>query len=270
MTRTLQMRRGSKVTSKRHREDDDAGLEADERENDDEQAAELTKKEEVDEEPCMEREQKRPASAALASQRPLRNQDNNITFSLCVKWSALASDTEDNDLRGQESEDKTKIKSTRLVLNEMQDISKLGGLSRGLLDRAFPLDDEDTPRPPYLISPEYLRYTPEETCLSFPTEVAHTEFKLIASWRGWEYCVYASPRLNRDGDIVPSTSSGQDERPLFVTTIEFDSVAVVLGNLGIRVSLVSYPIVAISRDWLENVKKRIIEPGFKGILTCSN
>ena len=100
-------------------------------------------------------------------------------------------------------------------------------------------------------------------------DVASTEFKLVASHAGWEYVVYQSPLFNRDQDQDLPTLG--PERPMFVTSIEFESVAVVLGNLGIRVSLVAYPIVAVSREWLSDVKKKIVtDPGFKGILTSLN
>lgn len=204
-------------------------------------------------------------SIAGASQRldPTSSnaKENDISFSLVVKWTAGISHD------GEPGSDgcKIKVKSTRLHLSSMQDVSKLGGLSRGLLDRAFP-EEEETPRPDFLLSDTFLRFTPDESCLSFPMDVASTEFKLVASYQGWEYVVYASPLLIRDQEqgLGP-------ENPVFVASIEFESVAVVLGNLGIRVSLVAYPIVAVSREWLLDIKEQIVNnPNFKGILTATN
>ena len=95
-----------------------------------------------------------------------------------------------------------------------------GGLSKGLMDRAFPAET----RPVYLEDDRFSRFTPEETCLSFPLEVTKTEFKLCATFDGWEY-VIEQYELGADADI--------ETRKLFVTVIEFESVAVVLGGSSV-------------------------------------
>ena len=86
------------------------------------------------------------------------------------------------------------------------------------MDRAFPADA----RPVFLADENFLRWTPEETCLSFPHEVTKTEFKLCAmSKDGWEYVI---------DHYVLGAQVDMEDRKLFVTVIEFESVAVVLGE----------------------------------------
>jgi hypothetical protein len=56
--------------------------------------------------------------------------------------------------------------------------------------------------------------------------------------------------------------------PHRVQVIEFESVAVVLGNLGIRISLVAYPVVCVQKTFLDDVKEQLKHnPEFRGILT---
>mmetsp|Transcript_17481 Transcript_17481/g.52549 ORF Transcript_17481/g.52549 Transcript_17481/m.52549 type:complete len:256 (-) Transcript_17481:438-1205(-) len=130
-----------------------------------------------------------------------------------------------------------------------------GGLSKGLMDRAFPAES----RPNYLTDDLFYRWTPHETCLSYPLDVANTEFKLIAKYNGWEYVI-----LKHEVGI----NMEQPDRALFVTVIEFESVAVVLGNLGIRISLVAYPVVCVQKLFLDDVRQQLKHnSNFKGILS---
>lgn len=74
--------------------------------------------------------------------------------------------------------------------------------------------------------------------LSYPLDVTKTQFKLVVEHNGWEYVV---EQYELGAMLEP------EARKLIVTVIEFESVAVVLGNLGIRVSLVAYPIVCVKK-----------------------
>ena len=74
--------------------------------------------------------------------------------------------------------------------------------------------------------------------LSYPLDVTKTQFKLVVKHNGWEYVVE-----QYDLGAMPEPET----RKLVVTVIEFESVAVVLGNLGIRVSLVAYPVVCVKK-----------------------
>ncbi|KAG2427403.1 hypothetical protein HXX76_012339 [Chlamydomonas incerta] len=132
------------------------------------------------------------------------------------------------------------------------------------MTRAFP----DASMPPHLTTSAgcrtYYHYTPEQECLSLPSDVARTNLKLVVSYDGWEFVVYE--RLLRTDPAQPADAA---ETPLLVTMIEFESTAMVIGHLGIRVQLVAYPMVSIRRDFLDDVDFRIrMDPDtFKGILS---
>jgi len=175
----------------------------------------------------------------------IKQEEGSVELSLMIKWTS-----------GSGSVVKTKV--SRLSLKELENVNKLGGLAKGLMDRAFP---EDT-RPSYITNDQYCRWTPDESCLSYPLDVTKTEFKLIAMYQGWEYVV----TCHELGQDLPDSESSP--RKLFVTVIEFESVAVVLGNLGIRVSLVAYPVVCVQKAFLEDLKMQLrSNPEFKGILS---
>jgi hypothetical protein len=56
-------------------------------------------------------------------------------------------------------------------------------------------------------------------------------------WEGWEYAVlHRELGAHRDPD-----------RNMFVTVIEFESQAVMIGALGLTVSLISYPLVFVRK-----------------------
>ncbi|MEW5301225.1 MAG: hypothetical protein WDW36_004097 [Sanguina aurantia] len=132
--------------------------------------------------------------------------------------------------------------------------SRSQGLSKSLIAQAFPSEDG---HPPHITSEEFHMYTPEEECFSFPADVESTDVKLVACWQGWEYVVHESTQSPHIADSV-----------IKVMIIEFESTAMLLGNLGVRVSLVAYPIVSISRSFLHNLEHQLRHnPDFKGILS---
>lgn len=174
-----------------------------------------------------------------------------ICFHLLVKWSSASGLGE-----------AVKVRMNRLDLTSLDNVDKLGGLARGLIDRNFP---SEAPRPDYLTSDQFSRYTPVESCLSYPLDVVKTEFKLVASYRGWEYVIHVfDPATTRDRPI--SLLSPELKR-LFVTVVEFESVAIVLGNLGVRISLVAYPVISIDKVFLDEVRTKLrTDPTYKGVL----
>ena len=87
-----------------------------------------------------------------------------------------------------------------------------------------------------------------------------SEFRLVAAARGWEYTVLA-----RDHTAVAAAAPGGS--PLMVAVIEFESEPLLLGHLGVRVSMVSYPIVSVKKAFLDDVEARMrADPnGFQGV-----
>lgn len=103
-------------------------------------------------------------------------------------------------------------------------------------------------------------------------DVVKTEFKLVASYEGWEYVVLShelghhvepedrklcvTVRHRQCAAVQLSFLTGTDHDfglnlaiwcCLWMQVIEFESVAVVLGNIGIRVSLIAYPVVCVRK-----------------------
>lgn len=61
----------------------------------------------------------------------------------------------------------------------------LQGMSKNLVDKAFPA----TERPDYLTGPDFYKFTPAEEFMSLPGDIARTEFRLVVTHEGWEYCI---------------------------------------------------------------------------------
>eukprot|EP00798_Chlamydomonas_sp_ICE-L_P010504 gene10504-8470_t len=125
-----------------------------------------------------------------------------------------------------------------LNLQTLESVDKLEGLSRSLIDRAFSGD-----RPQHLNNEEYYNFTPTEECMSFPPGTTRTEFKLV--------------------------TTTEEERKLLITVIEFESTAVMIGHLAVRLSLVAYPLVSVKKTFLDGIGKELGSPNstFKGILS---
>jgi hypothetical protein len=123
-----------------------------------------------------------------------------------------------------------------LPLKPVPCLDALQGVSRSLVDRAFP---RGARRPDHLTSPAFLRFTPAAEFLTLPSDVARTEFRLAATCEasGWEYGL-----LRRDlGEHV------DPDRNMLVTVVEFESTALMAGTLGVRLALVAYPVVSIRK-----------------------
>ncbi len=74
----------------------------------------------------------------------------------------------------------------------MQGISKnpksrclMQGISKNLVEKAFPVAE----RPDYLTGPDFYKFTPAEEFMSLPGDIARTEFRLVVTHEGWEYCI---------------------------------------------------------------------------------
>lgn len=44
-------------------------------------------------------------------------------------------------------------------------------------------------RPDYLTGPDFYKFTPAEEFMSLPGDIARTEFRLVITHDGWEYCI---------------------------------------------------------------------------------
>lgn len=145
-----------------------------------------------------------------------------------------------------------------MSLRRVQDVHCLEGLPKDLVRKAFP-----NAAPARLSSSEFYHFTPQDECLSLPTDVLSTCFKLVASYDGWEYTVYE--RTLRAADDQPRAEAA--DRPMLVTIVDFESTAMVIGHLGIRIRLVAYPLVSIRKTFLDEIDYNIRnDPQFKGIL----
>lgn len=169
-----------------------------------------------------------------------------LSVSLTVKWKTVNG----------------KCRQNNLVLQRIGNpIHDLTGMAKDLVGRAF----QPNSMPIHLTSASHLYYhfSPVQECLSLPSDVASTVLKLVVQYDGWEYVVYE--RALR----TEASASEDEDTPLLVTVIEFESTAMVIGALGIRVQLVAYPVVSIRKEFLDDVDFRLrCDPdGFKGILS---
>lgn len=145
-------------------------------------------------------------------------------------------------------------KISNLTLRQIDGIDSLKGLSKGLVSRAFAVSGSPT----YITSQEFVKYTPEEDFLTLPGDIARTEFRLVVTHDGWEYTV-----LKRDLEAGQPTDGN---RNMLVTAIEFESTALMMGNLGLRMAMISYPVVAISQEFITDLRRRLRSEDFKGLM----
>jgi len=147
-----------------------------------------------------------------------------------------------------------KTKVTELPLKMVESTNDLTGVHKRLTNRVFAERD----LPDFLVSDNYLKFSTCEECLNMPLEVLSTNFKLAAFKDGWQYVVHDS-RVS-----APETSDNQPK--LHVTIIEFDSIAHIIGHLGIRMSMVAYPLITIHKEFLLTTLHQLrTDPNFRGI-----
>ena len=66
-----------------------------------------------------------------------------------------------------------------------------------------------------------------------------------AKLQGWEYTL-----LERELGAYRDS-----ERRMLVTVIEFESTALMVGHLGLRMSLIAYPLVSLKSSFLDTVQQ---------------
>lgn len=163
-------------------------------------------------------------------------QDNSIQVSLFVRWHSESG--------------KTKV--SHLNLKPIGGLHCLQGVSKNLVSRAFP---NETPE--YLTSEDYYHFTPCEEFMALPPGVSRTQFRLVVQHDSWEYTV-----LERE-----LGTHHDPHRNMLVTIIEFESTALMAGTLGMRMSMVSYPMVSVRKAFLEDIAQQLqCNPSFKGLL----
>mmetsp|Transcript_31045 Transcript_31045/g.55594 ORF Transcript_31045/g.55594 Transcript_31045/m.55594 type:complete len:272 (-) Transcript_31045:259-1074(-) len=146
-----------------------------------------------------------------------------------------------------------KTKVNHLVLKPIEGVECLEGISKDLVTRAFPVDD----RPDYITSEEFYRFTPDEEFMNLPGDIARTEFRLVVKHEGYEYTV-----LGRE-----LGAHRDPERKMLVTVIEFESTALMIGRLGVTISLIAYPVISVKKTFLNSIRDELeTNPEFKGIL----
>lgn len=184
-----------------------------------------------------ERAPKRPRLA-----EPEAEKDKDIEHILYVRWHGNA---------GQ-----TKLNKLALKRLEGNKVESLKDLPKELIDSHYPSSNEF---PDYFTSTAYVRFTPQTECLALPGDVVRTEWKLVLSYKGWEYAV-----LKQDTSQI-SRGGAQD---IHVMTAEFMGSDPLMAALGLRLALIAYPVVALSKTFLDDVHERLLSAPeqFKGML----
>lgn len=181
---------------------------------------------------CLEADTR---STAHEEGKKRRKKEKPLQLSLYVRWYSPSG--------------KTKV--NRLLLRPVTSVEALEGISKNLVSRAFP----ESERPDYLTSEEFLKYTPTDDFMSLPGEILRTEFRLVVTHDGWEYTVLER-ELGAHRDPL---------RKMLVTVIEFESNAMMVGHLGLRVSLIAYPVVSVKKSFLEGIERELrTNSDFKG------
>lgn len=180
------------------------------------------------------------AVTSKETQRIRRRKTSATAVSLFVRW--------------YNPSGKTKV--SHLALKPIETVDALQGISKNLVEKAFPVVE----RPDYLTGPDFYKFTPAEEFMSLPGDIARTEFRLVITHEGWEYCI-----LERDlGAHLDS------QRNMLVTVIEFESTALMIGQLGLRVNLIAYPVVSVKKAFLDDMEHQLkTDPNFKGQLGSS-
>ncbi len=146
--------------------------------------------------------------------------------------------------------------------------------------------------PPHLTaSAAHYHFTPTPEFLSLPGDVSRTEFRLVLACGGWEYVILrrdmheggggggsgsaAAVEVEEEGGEgeggggkagPPPPSAPPARHKLLVTAVEFESAAVMAGTLGVRLALVAYPVVTVSRSFLDAAVRAARAGGLRGLL----
>lgn len=188
-----------------------------------------------------ERQSKRArlaSPAAASTSQPEPQQPFKLDVSLFVRWHSPSG----------------KTKLNHLQLRQISSLESLDVLPKALVKRAYP---DDASLPDHVTSSDFYCFTPSKDYLPLPGEIAETEFRLVVHCDGWEHTV-----------LQRGLGAHRDpEKKLLVTVIEFESTPLVLGHVGVRVSLISYPVVSVKKSWLDDMARQVQHnPDFKGLL----
>lgn len=147
-------------------------------------------------------------------------------------------------------------KLNKLPLRQIDTLEALEDLPKELVESHYP---EQSSLPDYFTNTAYVRFTPEVDCLALPGDVVRTELRLVLCYRGWEYTI-----LKRD----TTHSDPGPEQTIRVMTAEFMGSDPLMAALGLRISLIAYPVVALRKVFLDEVHERLLAAPdeFKGML----
>lgn len=147
-------------------------------------------------------------------------------------------------------------KLNKLPLKQIDTLEALEDLPKELVDSHYPSTDQ---LPDYFTNTAYIRFTPEVDCLALPGDVVRTELRLVLCYGGWEYTI-----LKRD----TTHNDPGPEQTIRVMTAEFMGSDPLMAALGLRISLIAYPVVALSKRFLDEVHERLMAApdDFKGML----
>ncbi|WIA14210.1 hypothetical protein OEZ85_002749 [Tetradesmus obliquus] len=169
-------------------------------------------------------------------------QNEQIEHILYIRWHGNAGQT----------------KLNRVGLKRLDNgVDSLKDLPKELINSHYP-NSRDFPD--YFTNADYVRFTPQVECLVLPGDVVRTELRLALSYQGWEYTV-----LKKDSSHSSNSGAGQD---IQVMTAEFMGSDPFMALLGLRMALIAYPVVALSRVFLDDVHQRLLAApeAFKGML----
>lgn len=191
--------------------------------------------------PARKRQRLSAVAEAEQQQQQLQHEDE-IEHILYIRWHGNAGQTKLN-----------RVGLTRLD----NGVDSLKDLPKELVESHYP-NSRDFPD--YFTNADYMRFTPQVECLVLPGDVVRTELRLAVSYQGWEYTV-----LKKDSSHSTSSRDGQE---IQVMTAEFMGSDPFMALLGLRMSLIAYPMVALSKVFLEDVHQRLLAApdAFKGIL----
>ncbi|KAF8061298.1 hypothetical protein HT031_004389 [Scenedesmus sp. PABB004] len=136
-------------------------------------------------------------------------------------------------------------KLNKLELRPLATLDALQDLPKELVESHYATPAQ---LPDYCTSEAFSRFTPATECLALPGDVVRTELRLVLCYRDWEYTV-----LRKD-----SGRAARGDADIQVMTAEFMGSDPLMAALGLRISLVAYPVVGIRKGFLEDAHERLL------------
>jgi hypothetical protein len=136
-------------------------------------------------------------------------------------------------------------RAARLPLRAAAGVADLRGIFRRLICGAFPTDDD---LPDYLASPTFYLLTPAADFFCLHGDATRTHFRLIASLLDGTEHTLAERELGQTPDPA---------RSLMITVAEFDSEPAEVAGRQVVATLVSYPAVCVTREFLDRELDRL-------------